>query len=43
MDMEPVKDGQRFALTLAAFLNLALFFIDGVDLAVDEVGGKHDT
>ena len=41
MNVESVKDRQPFALPLAAFLDLAPFFIDGVDLAADEVGGKH--
>ena len=31
MDVEPIKDRQPFALTLAAFLDLTPFFIDGVD------------
>ena len=37
MNVESVKDRQPFALTLAAFLDLAPFFIDGVDLVADEV------
>jgi hypothetical protein len=37
--VESVKDRQPFALTLAAFLDLAPFFIDGVDLAADEGRG----
>src|SRR5580765_3128531 len=41
MNVESVKDRQPFALTLAAFLDLTPFFIDCVDLAADEVGGKH--
>ena len=32
MDVESVKDRQPFALTLAAFLDLAPFSLDGVDL-----------
>ena len=39
MDVESVKNRQPFALTLAAFLDLAPFFIDGVDLAADEGRG----
>ena len=39
MDVESVKDRQPFALPVAAFLDLAPFFIDGVDLVADEVRG----
>ena len=39
MDMEPIKDRERFVLTLAAFLDLAPFFIDGVDFVAAEVAG----
>jgi hypothetical protein len=38
MDVESVKDRQPFALTLAAFLDLTPFFIDGVDFVADEFG-----
>ena len=38
MDVESVKDRQPFALTLAA-LDLAPFFIDGVDLVANEGRG----
>ena len=41
MDVEPVKDRQRFVLALAALLDLTPFFIDRVDLALDEAGRKH--
>jgi hypothetical protein len=37
--VESVKDRQPFALPVAAFLDLAPFFIDGVDLAADEGRG----
>jgi hypothetical protein len=38
MDVEPVKDRQRFALALADFLDLAPFSSDGVDFVVNETG-----
>ena len=41
MDVEPVKDRQRFVLALAALLDLTPFFIDRVDLALDEARRKH--
>ena len=39
MDVEPIKECQRFALALAAFLDLAPFFSDGVDFVANEGGG----
>jgi hypothetical protein len=39
MDVESIKDRQRFALAVIAFLDLASFFSDGVDFVPDEVGG----
>jgi hypothetical protein len=39
MDVESVKDRQPFALTLAAFLDLAPFFIDRIDFVANELGG----
>jgi hypothetical protein len=41
MNVEPIKDRQRFTLALAAFLDLTSFFIDRVDLALDRGGRKH--
>jgi hypothetical protein len=38
MDVEPIKECQRFALALAAFLDLAPFFSDGVDFVANEGG-----
>ena len=38
MNVEPIKDRQRFALKLAPFLDLTPFFIDGVDFVADEFG-----
>jgi hypothetical protein len=39
MDVESVKDRQPFALTLAAFLDLTPFFIDGVNFVANEGRG----
>jgi len=38
MDVELVINRRRFALPLAAFLDIAPLCIDGVKLAADEIG-----